>query len=65
MFSKLLKKDLKKNMRWLWILFVSTIAIAGITRGTKELGKNIAFFKVMYVFFDLKITVAGPTQHGV
>ena len=52
MFSKLLKKDLKKNMRWLWILFVSTIAIAGITRGTKELGKNIAFFKVMYVFFE-------------
>ena len=52
MLSKLLKNDLKKNMRWLWILFVSTIAIAGITRGCKELGKNIAFFKLAGIFFD-------------
>ena len=52
MLSKLLKKDLKKNMRWMWILFVSTIAIAGITRGCKELGKSIAFFKIAGIFFD-------------
>ena len=52
MLSKLLKNDLKKNMHWLWILFVSTIAVAGITRGCKELGKTIAFFKIMGIFFD-------------
>ena len=52
MLSKLLKNDLKKNMRWMWILFVSTIAVAGITRGCKELGENIAFFKVIGIFFD-------------
>lgn len=52
MLNKLLKRDLKKNMRWMWILFVSTIAIAGITRGCKELGKNIAFFNILGIFFD-------------
>ena len=52
MLSKLLKNDLKKNMRWLWILFASTIAIAGLTRGCKELGKNIAFFQLAGIFFD-------------
>ena len=52
MLNKLLKNDLKKNMRWMWILFVSTIAIAGITRGCKELGKTIAFFKIAGIFFD-------------
>ena len=52
MLSKLLKKDLKKNMSWMWILFVSTIAIAGVTRGCKELGKYIAFFKIAGIFFD-------------
>ena len=52
MLSKLLKNDLKKNMRWMWILFVSTIAIASITRASKELGENIAFFKVIGIFFD-------------
>ena len=52
MLSKLLKNDLKKNMRWMWILFVSTIAVAGLTRGCKELGENIAFFKVIGIFFD-------------
>jgi len=43
MLGKLLKKDLRKNMRWLWILFISTILVAGITRGCKELGESIAF----------------------
>lgn len=52
MLIKLLKNDLKKNMRWLWILFVSAIVVAGITRGCKELGHNIAFFKVLGIFFD-------------
>ncbi|MBR3885428.1 MAG: hypothetical protein IKJ33_03065 [Clostridia bacterium] len=52
MLSKLLKNDLKKNMRWMWILFVSTITLAGITRGLKELGKNIAFFKMAGIFFE-------------
>ena len=52
MLSKLLKKDLNKNMRWLWILFVSTIAVAGVTRACKELGKTIAFFNIIGIFFD-------------
>ncbi len=52
MLSKLLKKNLKKNMRWFWILFASTISAALITRGCKELGKNIAFFKMAGIFFD-------------
>lgn len=52
MLSKLLKNDLKKNMRWLWILFLSTILIAGIARGSKELGETISFFKVLGIFFD-------------
>jgi hypothetical protein len=52
MLSKLLKKDLNKNMRWMWILFVSTILVAAVTRGFKELGENIAFFKVLGIFFD-------------
>jgi len=52
MFCKLLKNDLKKNMRWMWILFVSTILVAGIARGFKELGENIVFFKILGIFFD-------------
>ena len=52
MLSKLLKKDLKKNMRWMWIIFVSAIAVALLTRGFKELGENIVFFKVLGIFFD-------------
>jgi len=52
MLSKLLKYDLKKNMSWLWILFVSTIAVAGITRGCKEIGESVAFFKILGIFFD-------------
>ena len=52
MFSKLLKYDLRKNMRWMWILFVVTLAVAGVTRGVGELGKNSSFFKVLNVFFD-------------
>lgn len=52
MFSKLLKNDLKKNMRWLWILFASTILVAGITRGCVELGEKFAFFRILAIFFD-------------
>jgi len=52
MLSKLLKNDLKRNMRWMWILFVGTLAIAGLTRGFKELGESIAFFKVLGIIFD-------------
>ena len=52
MLIKLLKNDLKKNMRWLWILFVSAIVVAGVTRSCKELGQNLAFFKVLGIFFD-------------
>ena len=52
MLSKLLKNDLNKNMRWLWILFVSTIAVAAITRGCNELGRTNAFFQIVGIFFD-------------
>ena len=52
MLNKLLKNDLKKTMRWMWILFVSTIALSGIIRGANELGKNIAFFRVVGIFFE-------------
>ena len=52
MLSKLLKNDLRKNMRWLWVLFIGTIVVAGITRGCKELGENIMFFKILGIFFD-------------
>lgn len=52
MLSKLLKKDLKRNMRWMWILFVSTIIFAFIARGVKELGQDIMFFKILGIFLD-------------
>lgn len=52
MFYKLLKNDLKRNMRWLWILFVATILVACVTRGCKELGENIVLFKILGIFFD-------------
>ena len=52
MLSKLLKKDLKRNMRWMWILFVSTIGFAILGRLVKELGDNIIFFKILGIFFD-------------
>ena len=52
MLSKLLKRDLKKNMRWMWILFVGAIGFALITRGVKELGENVAFFKMIGVFLE-------------
>lgn len=52
MLGKLLKYDLKRNMRWLWILFVCTIAIAGAGRLCEELSQTIAFFKVLAIFFD-------------
>lgn len=52
MLSKLLKNDLKKNMRWFWILLVSTIAVALIDRGCKELAEKIAFFKILAILFD-------------
>ena len=46
MFAKLLKHDLKRNMRWLWLLFVATILAACVDRGCKELAQDIAFFKI-------------------
>lgn len=52
MLSKLLKYDFRKNMRWLWIIFAGAILAAGITRGLSELGKSIAFFRVLSVLFD-------------
>lgn len=52
MLSKLLKKDLHRNMRWLWILFVAVIGLAGLTRGCKALGEHIMFFKILGIFFD-------------
>ena len=52
MLTKLLRNDLKKNMRWLWILFVGIIAVAGITRGCQELGESSLFFKILAIFFD-------------
>ena len=52
MLSKLLKRDLKKNMSWMWILFVATIGVALITRGAKELGESLAFFEVIHVIFE-------------
>lgn len=52
MLSKLLKNDLNKNMRWMWMLFVGTITVAGLSRGCKELAENLAFFKVLSIFFD-------------
>lgn len=52
MLSKLLKKDLKRNMRWFWILFASTILIALMSRCCKMLGQNIVFFKILGIIFD-------------
>lgn len=52
MLSKLLKYDLKKNMRWMWILFVATIGLAGITRAAKEIGESVAMFSVIAVFLE-------------
>lgn len=52
MLSKLLKYDLRRNMRWLWILFVSVIVVASLTKGCKELGKTIGLFRVLGIFFD-------------
>lgn len=52
MLGKLLKYDLKKNMRWLWILLVCTFVAAFISKGCNELGKNVAFFKIVAIFFD-------------
>ncbi len=52
MLGKLLKNDLKRNMRWLWILFVSTILLACITRGCKALGQSVAFFQIIGILFD-------------
>ncbi len=52
MFGKLLKKDLSRNMRWLWILFVATLGIAILGRGCKELGASILLFKILGIFLD-------------
>ena len=52
MLSKLLKNDLKKNMRILSILFISTLIIAGMTRCLNELGKSFIFFEIASIFFE-------------
>ena len=52
MLNKLLKTDLRKNLRWLWILFACTIVCAGITKACNELGKTMAFFGIVNIFFD-------------
>ena len=52
MLGKLLKNDLRRNMRWLWVLFVCAIVAAGISRGCAELGKSLAFFKILTIVFD-------------
>ena len=52
MLNKLLKKDLGRNLRWMWILFVATIAAAVLDRGCKELGEYVGFFKILAIFFD-------------
>lgn len=52
MLGKLVKNDLKKNMRLIWILFISTIIASGITRLCVSLGENILFFKILGIFFD-------------
>lgn len=52
MLGKLLKNDLKKNMRWLWILFCSTILFAGLMRTFNELGANNTFFKILGMIFS-------------
>ena len=51
-FGNLLSKDLKKNMRWLWVLFLATFVVAGVSRGCKELGQTIVFFKILGIFFE-------------
>ena len=52
MLSKLLKYDLRKNMRWMWIIFVATIGVAIVDRGCKELSEVVGFFKVIAIIFD-------------
>lgn len=52
MLGKLLKKDLSRNMRWLWILFVATLGVALVGRICKELGTNIVLFKILGIIFD-------------
>lgn len=52
MLSKLLKNDLKKNMKWMWTIFAATIVVAGISRGCKELATTIGFFKILKILFD-------------
>jgi hypothetical protein len=52
MFSNLLKKDLHRNMRWLWVLFVATLVMAVLNRGCKELAKQVMFFQILGIFVD-------------
>ena len=52
MLSKLLKKDLHRNMRWLWVLFVATLVMAVLNRGCKELAKQVMFFQILGIFVD-------------
>lgn len=52
MLGKLLKRDLHRNMRWLWILFVAVLGMAVLTRGCKALGEHVMFFQILGIFFD-------------
>lgn len=71
MLGKLLKYDLKKNMRWMWLLFVLTIVVAGLTRGCKELGNFYVFFYILGICFDsvfyalLANVIIQPVLRGI
>ena len=52
MLGKLLKYDLRRNMKLLLIIFGATLALAGLTKGIKELGENIALFNIVGIIFD-------------
>lgn len=50
MLSKLFKYDFKKIFKQVFVFFILSIACAGIARICTELGKNIAFFKIVGIF---------------
>lgn len=51
MLSKLIKYDFKKIFGQVFVFFVLSIVLAGISRGFNELGKSLGFFKVVGIFF--------------
>lgn len=50
MLSKLFKYDFKKILKQVFMFFILSIACAGIARICTELGKNIAFFRIVGIF---------------